>query len=108
MNDYIRGVYDASSAALEQMEKRQSGNNQEDAMDLFRHKIITRLFLDCVQYHGCNGRFVSTTKLQNSLQSAWVKLNDTSIPNELLASRSQKCDDNSSQLGKILKLRQCS
>lgn len=68
MNDYINGVYDALS-----YNEKNNGDCDNDSSSYDQNQTIVKLFLDCLHNYGCKGRFVTTTKLQDSLKMAWKK-----------------------------------
>ena len=80
-NDYVMAVNDAALFALQQQqEKKNSSSTSTNYNDDYDNnninvQVIVKLFLDCIYNHGCHGRFVSVTKLEKSLKSAWIKNN---------------------------------
>lgn len=64
-NHYVDAVHDAASCG------QGTYKSKSDGMIMNETQMIVQLFLECVQHHGCNGRFVSVDKLKNALKSAW-------------------------------------
>ena len=81
-NDYVMAVNDAALFALQQQQEKINSsststnyNDDYDNNNNINVQVIVKLFLDCIYNHGCHGRFVSVTKLEKSLKSAWIKNN---------------------------------
>mmetsp|Transcript_4475 Transcript_4475/g.6565 ORF Transcript_4475/g.6565 Transcript_4475/m.6565 type:complete len:376 (+) Transcript_4475:394-1521(+) len=75
MKDYIDGIYDAQSAdAAVQCSSSNNDIRLETKHDnSHRNEFIMKLFIDCVQHHGCKGLYVTKNKLCSAFESALMK-----------------------------------
>ena len=78
MNDYVDAVYDAATSP------HNANNDVGSSQEAIENKenenqLIIKLFLDCIYHHGCNGMFVTKSKLLSSLKSAWNQHKEENI-----------------------------
>ena len=83
MNDYVRAVYNAAQYGSSTSSSSSCSNVQNDKeeteMMLFKqNETIVQLFLHCIHHHGCNGRFIKKSKIQEVLRLSWKEMKQQS------------------------------